>query len=312
MAIPSSGPLTLAQIQTEFGGTNPINLSEYYRNGGYVTGNNTTVPTSGAISLSNFYGTSNQFAVTINTSYTTPQNLRTLALGAGWDGAAPLVVTISSGVTISSNTTSSAALTVSGSFPGGVSLINQGTLIGMGGAGGFGGYTPDNANFYAGAGGAGGAALLVATALTVTNSGVFAGGGGGGGGGAIGILSDGSGGGGGGGRSGAASSSGGAFGYAQQPFNDPAFPGTAGTSTAAGTGGLGYSGSNYRGGTGGDGGEWGQAGQTGGCVFRFDASTIDCGRNSVSPGAGGAAGPAVSGSGFVTWVSTGTQYGPWA
>ena len=56
MALPSSGLITLAQIQAEFGGSNPISLSEYYRNGAYVTSNNTNVPTSGAISLSNFYG----------------------------------------------------------------------------------------------------------------------------------------------------------------------------------------------------------------------------------------------------------------
>lgn len=58
MALPSSGvSLSLAQIQSEFGGSNPISLSEYYFNGTYVTSNNTNVPTSGAtISISNFYG----------------------------------------------------------------------------------------------------------------------------------------------------------------------------------------------------------------------------------------------------------------
>ena len=36
MALPSSGVLTLNDIQTEFGGTNPIDLSDYYRGGGLV------------------------------------------------------------------------------------------------------------------------------------------------------------------------------------------------------------------------------------------------------------------------------------
>jgi len=58
MALQSSGTITLAQIQAEFGGSNPISLSEYYRNGSYVTSNNTSVPTSGDISVSNFYGAS--------------------------------------------------------------------------------------------------------------------------------------------------------------------------------------------------------------------------------------------------------------
>jgi hypothetical protein len=63
MALPTSGPLTLADIQTEFGGSNPISLSEYYAGGGLVpsgtTGTNGAVPSSGTISISNFYGTSN-------------------------------------------------------------------------------------------------------------------------------------------------------------------------------------------------------------------------------------------------------------
>ena len=56
MAIQSSGVITLQDIEDEFGGTGAISLSEYYRNGSYVSANNTSVPTSGAISLSNFYG----------------------------------------------------------------------------------------------------------------------------------------------------------------------------------------------------------------------------------------------------------------
>ena len=60
MALPSSGTITLAQIAAEFGGSAPHSLSEYYRGGAYTTSNNTNVPTSGAISLSNFHGAQNQ------------------------------------------------------------------------------------------------------------------------------------------------------------------------------------------------------------------------------------------------------------
>jgi hypothetical protein len=63
MALPTSGPLTLADIQTEFGGSNPISLSEYYAGGTYVpagtSGTYGAVPSSGTISIQNFYGTSN-------------------------------------------------------------------------------------------------------------------------------------------------------------------------------------------------------------------------------------------------------------
>lgn len=62
MTLPTSGPLTLADIQAEFGGTNPISLSEYYAGGGLVpvgaTGTYGAVPSSGQISIQNFYGTS--------------------------------------------------------------------------------------------------------------------------------------------------------------------------------------------------------------------------------------------------------------
>ena len=51
MALQSSGAISLQDIQTEFGGSNPISLSEYY---GVASG----IPSSGQISLSQFYGTS--------------------------------------------------------------------------------------------------------------------------------------------------------------------------------------------------------------------------------------------------------------
>lgn len=58
MVLPTSGPLSLSQIQTEFGGANPIGMNEYYRGGAYVPSSQTSIPASGTISLSNFYGTS--------------------------------------------------------------------------------------------------------------------------------------------------------------------------------------------------------------------------------------------------------------
>mgnify|MGYP003625404369 FL=1 len=56
MALPASGAISLANIQTEFGGSTPTSISEYYRGGGLVTSNNTGVPETGQISISNFYG----------------------------------------------------------------------------------------------------------------------------------------------------------------------------------------------------------------------------------------------------------------
>lgn len=61
MTLQTSGPISLANIQTEFGGSNPISLSEYY---GAASG----VPTSGAISLANFYGKSSLLGLTAQSS----------------------------------------------------------------------------------------------------------------------------------------------------------------------------------------------------------------------------------------------------
>lgn len=60
MTLQSSGAISLANIQTEFGGSNPISISEYYAGGGYVPSGTGSIPTSGTISFSTFYGTTAQ------------------------------------------------------------------------------------------------------------------------------------------------------------------------------------------------------------------------------------------------------------
>lgn len=61
MAIQTSGPIKLSDLQTEFGGTNPIRISEYYRGLEVPEApQNQSVPTSGTISMSDFYGTVDQ------------------------------------------------------------------------------------------------------------------------------------------------------------------------------------------------------------------------------------------------------------
>lgn len=71
MAIPSSGPLALAAtIQTEFGGSAPTSISEYYAGGAYVpsgaTGINGALPSSGQISFSKFYGVAKGWIASIS------------------------------------------------------------------------------------------------------------------------------------------------------------------------------------------------------------------------------------------------------
>ena len=58
MAVTSSAPIDIGDLVTEFGGDAPHSLTEYYRGGSLVpnTTANNNVPTSGAISLTDFFG----------------------------------------------------------------------------------------------------------------------------------------------------------------------------------------------------------------------------------------------------------------
>ena len=65
MALQTSGAISFAQVQSEFGGGHPIRMSEYYQGGAYVpttasfgkaSGTNAAIPSSGVISMSNLYG----------------------------------------------------------------------------------------------------------------------------------------------------------------------------------------------------------------------------------------------------------------
>ena len=172
MPLPASGPISFNNINVELGvaGTTQASLGQTsYRT---LAG----VP-SGQISMSNFYGKANQFTFAIS-SNTTNGNLASLATAAGWNGTSKVVATINAGVYVSSNSTATPGLTISGSFPGGVELVNNGFIIGMGGAGGNGGTGGAGST-----GSTGGTALSVSTAVSITNNGTIGGGGGGGGGG---------------------------------------------------------------------------------------------------------------------------------
>lgn len=59
MTTPTSGQISSADISGEFGGSAPHNLNEYYRGGGLVANhtNNSGIPTSGQIKMSDFYNT---------------------------------------------------------------------------------------------------------------------------------------------------------------------------------------------------------------------------------------------------------------
>jgi hypothetical protein len=305
MALTGSGQISLGDIAGEFGGSAPHALSEYHD-----TGN---APASGEIQLAaDFYGTSNLFSYTIS-SNASQVNLRSNAIAAGWNGSSALAVTINSGVTIYSGSTGSYAMVIDGSYAGGVTLTNNGTILGKGGDGAQGAASGNTgcygfASFSTGTAGAGGPALQISSAVTIVNgSGRISGGGGGGGGGAgysasssncsygFGAQGGGGGGGIGNGAAGAAGSS-------------VASAGSAGSLTGAGSGGSGgiwpscNNGSMYAG-NGGAGGSWAASGSNGTCSGNPTCNTY-CGSSN-----GAAGGAATSGASNVTWTSTGTRNG---
>ena len=68
MALQSSGPISLLDIANEFGGSTPHSLSEYY-------GVDSGIPSSGSISIGNFYGATNTpWAPTQSTTLTSSQS----------------------------------------------------------------------------------------------------------------------------------------------------------------------------------------------------------------------------------------------
>ena len=81
MTLQSSGAISLSNIAGEFGGSTPHSLSEYYRGGGLVpniTPNN-SIPTSGQISMSQFYGSTATLPIDNNISCT----VQTYTVGTG-------------------------------------------------------------------------------------------------------------------------------------------------------------------------------------------------------------------------------------
>lgn len=92
----SSSNITFSSIQTEFGGTNPINISEYYSNSTtYYTSNISTLPLiNSTISISSFSDLAkdiNILYITAGTyTYTVPSGIKTLCVlcvGGGGAGA---------------------------------------------------------------------------------------------------------------------------------------------------------------------------------------------------------------------------------
>lgn len=298
MTIKSSGSsLAISEIAAEFGGSTPHSMSEYYRGGSNVPSASSTsgIASSGAITMSSFYGTSNRIGITLTISGDT-SNYNIYNNRGGTYVAGLSDVTLVNNATISSTSTGTAALDTGTGWTSGdvITIDNNSTIVGDGGDGGAGG-----GNSAGAAGGAAGHAINMQFDTTIDNTGgTLSGGGGGGGGGTVGstsvagkgttITTKHGGGGGGGGFGGGAGGAGGTPTNGNNNYNGNA--GSAGSVSAAGAGGSAISDGN----AGGAGGSAGAAGTQGG----------------GSGGAGGAAGKAVNLNGnTVTFTATGTRNG---
>lgn len=176
MPLQNSGAISLSQIAAEFNDSQPHSLSEFYAGGsaGVSSGGAPNVPSSGEISLNDFYGAANQVIVTLSNS--TNQNASTL-FGSSYSSAIAKTLIIPSGVEVGATSLSNYALTVPSGMGGTLNIQNAGTISGAGGDGSS-----------SGNGGDGGTALFIAASnVTVTNTGTIRGGGGGGGRGADGV-----------------------------------------------------------------------------------------------------------------------------
>ena len=260
MAIPSAGSsLAFSAIQTEFGGSNPISLSEYYAGGDNVpsgtSGDAGSIPSSGAIAVSQFYGSTNRVAIALTISSTTQSyNIFSNRGGTYSAGISDVTLTVQAIV----GSTGASAIDTGNQWTSGdtVKIINNSQIVGRGGAGGAGG----GQNAQGGAGSAGQPAIVLGINTTIQNNGGNIRGGGGGGGGGKGaqvtqpvkggqLIQQFAGGGGGGGQGQQGSAAGSGTGAGQ-----------AGSISGAGGGGTGQSPA----GNGGAGGGFGQAGQGGG------------------------------------------------
>lgn len=314
-----SGTISLANVNTELGlaATTTISMNQAnVRTLAGVGGSGTT------ISMQNLQNKSNRVTASATISANTANYTLNTAKASGYSsGKTDMTLTINSGVYVYSDSTGTAALIVDTSWAAGdtVTIVNSGTILGRGGAGGTGGQTFFNGSTENGQpGGSGGLGLLVQRAITLNNLNRISGGGGGGGGSGAAtsnLNTDGSGGGGGIGN-----------GSAGQPGRGPfccsfyAPAGTAGTLTTVGTGGSGtswtgscvqsensYPFSSSRG-AGGNGGSFGASG-SGAAASGGSASVICQGVFWGQPGAGGAGGGAISGNSNITYINTGTRNG---
>ena len=170
MALPSSGAIRAgADVNVELGNSSTTQISL-----GQASVRSLYGVASGAIRLAaDGYGKSGGFSATISTNQQ-ELNLRTWALANGWNGTSAATITVGSNVYIWSSSITIPGLTINGSWPAGITVINNGFIMGKGGNGG------QNNNGTTTAAQNGGSAISLGVNASITNNSYIGGGGGGG------------------------------------------------------------------------------------------------------------------------------------
>jgi len=171
MALPSTGLISLSQVNTELGRAAGATISL-----GDAEVRGLAGVANGAIGLGNLRGKSAQFTHTI-IGHQQELNMHTYLQAQGWDGTSKVEVTVAAGIYIWSDDTTIPALDMGGAFPGGLTLVNLGFIMGKGGDGGY--QLTDRASYVAPT--SGGPAIALTGPITIDNSAGYIGGGGGGG-----------------------------------------------------------------------------------------------------------------------------------
>lgn len=292
--LPLSGPLSIEEIAEEFfgSGTDPSATPPHWLADYYGVDDDPAIPTSGTISISDFYGAQNLWELNLGDILVgnNIQNLNVydLAIANGWNGQALIDITIPAGVYIWSDDIALPGL-ITGNLPNGLILRNYGYIIGKGGQGGSVTNATTSAEYIEAEDG-GPAMVIECETELYTHDGYVAAGGGGGGG----IIDNPSGyviiGGGGGGAGG------GQGGNCANIRHGENFPGGAGGAVGAMGSigqfhGMSYSGGFFQGGNlfdkGQSGGSGGAAAEAGGGGGTMAHDGVNKGHNGHASGNGG-------------------------
>lgn len=174
--IPSSGTIKFSDLKTYFGDNYPSSLSEFYKGGGIVDATvdgdviNPDVPSSGEVSLSDYYDAETYFIHTISSNVSNT-DLPAVLMAAGWNGSKPVYLIVNANIYVYGTNSPGLKIENNTSNPYYITIKNNGFIVGAGGSDAGSGFTPTegikcsgsnavyltikNTNFINGGGGAG-------------------------------------------------------------------------------------------------------------------------------------------------------------